>query len=336
MQVSPSLAVADLLHAFVEQELLPGTGVDPAGFWASLESLLKDFQPRNRALLERRDTLQSQIDEWWKARKGQPFDLAAQTDFLTRIGYLLPEPAPFTIGTQNVDPEIARIAGPQLVVPVSNGRYALNAANARWGSLYDALYGTDALEPPTGGKGYDPVRGAKVIAYARGLLDRAAPLAGASHSDAAAYAIINGALSVTLASGAKVALADPSQLAGWRGDASAPSAILLKHNGLHLEIQVDRSHNVGKDDPAGVSDVLMESALTAIQDCEDSVAAVDAEDKTGVYRNWLGLMRGDLAATFEKGGRTETRRLDEDRRYSTPGGGEIVLRGRSLLLVRNV
>ncbi|MCA6312611.1 malate synthase G [Phenylobacterium sp.] len=336
MQVSPSLAVADLLHAFVEQELLPGTGVDPAGFWASLESLLKDFQPRNRALLERRDSLQSQIDAWWRVRKGQPFDLAAQTDFLTRIGYLLPEPAPFTIGTQNVDPEIARIAGPQLVVPVSNGRYALNAANARWGSLYDALYGTDALEPPTGGKGYDPVRGAKVIAYARGLLDRAAPLAGASHSDAAAYAIINGALSVTLASGAKVALADPSQLAGWRGDASAPSAILLKHNGLHLEIQVDRSHNVGKDDPAGVSDVLMESALTAIQDCEDSVAAVDAEDKTGVYRNWLGLMRGDLAATFEKGGRTETRRLDEDRRYSTPGGGEIVLRGRSLLLVRNV
>ncbi|MCA3758509.1 MAG: malate synthase G [Phenylobacterium sp.] len=336
MQVSPSLAVADLLHAFVEQELLPGTGVDPAGFWASLESLLKDFQPRNRALLERRDALQSQIDAWWKDHKGQSFDLAAQTDFLTRIGYLLPEPGPFTIGTQNVDPEIASLAGPQLVVPVSNGRYALNAANARWGSLYDALYGTDALEPPTGGKGYDPVRGGKVIAYARGVLDRAAPLAGASHVDAAAYAIINGALSVTLASGAKVALADPSQLAGWRGEASAPSAILLKHNGLHLEIQVDRSHNVGKDDPAGVSDVLMESALTAIQDCEDSVAAVDAEDKTGVYRNWLGLMRGDLAATFEKGGRTETRRLDEDRRYTAPGGGEVVLRGRSLLLVRNV
>ncbi|MCA3715633.1 malate synthase G, partial [Phenylobacterium sp.] len=336
MQVSPSLAVADLLHAFVEQELLPGTGVDPAGFWASLEGLLKDFQPRNRALLDRRDALQSEIDAWWKDRKGQSFDLAAQTDFLTRIGYLLPEPGPFTIGTQNVDPEIASLAGPQLVVPVSNGRYALNAANARWGSLYDALYGTDALEPPTGGKGYDPVRGGKVIAYARGVLDRAAPLAGASHVDAAAYAIINGALSVTLASGAKVALADPSQLAGWRGEASAPSAILLKHNGLHLEIQVDRSHNVGKDDPAGVSDVLMESALTAIQDCEDSVAAVDAEDKTGVYRNWLGLMRGDLAATFEKGGRTETRRLDEDRRYTAPGGGEVVLRGRSLLLVRNV
>lgn len=336
MQVSSSLAVADLLHAFVEQELLPGTGMDPAGFWASLEGLLKDFQPRNRALLDRRDALQSEIDAWWKDRKGQSFDLAAQTDFLTRIGYLLPEPGPFTIGTQNVDPEIASLAGPQLVVPVSNGRYALNAANARWGSLYDALYGTDALEPPTGGKGYDPVRGGKVIAYARGVLDRTAPLAGASHVDAAAYAIINGALSVTLASGAKVALADPSQLAGWRGEASAPSAILLKHNGLHLEIQVDRSHNVGKDDPAGVSDVLMESALTAIQDCEDSVAAVDAEDKTGVYRNWLGLMRGDLAATFEKGGRTETRRLDEDRRYTAPGGGEVVLRGRSLLLVRNV
>ena len=336
MQVSPSLAVADLLHAFVEQELLPGTGVDPAGFWASLEGLLKDFQPRNRALLDRRDALQSEIDAWWRDRKGQSFDLAAQTDFLTRIGYLLPEPGPFTIGTQNVDPEIASLAGPQLVVPVSNGRYALNAANARWGSLYDALYGTDALEPPTGGKGYDPVRGGKVIAYARGVLDRAAPLAGASHVDAAAYAIINGALSVTLASGAKVDLADPSQLAGWRGDPSAPSAILLKHNGLHLEIQVDRSHTVGKDDPAGVSDVLMESALTAIQDCEDSVAAVDAEDKTGVYRNWLGLMRGDLAATFEKGGRAETRRLDEDRRYTAPGGGEVVLRGRSLLLVRNV
>jgi malate synthase len=336
MQVSPSLAVADLLHAFVETELLPGTGVEPARFWTALEALLKDFQPRNRALLERRDALQLEIDAWWTARKGQPFDLAAQTDFLTRIGYLLPEPAPFTIGTGNVDPEIASIAGPQLVVPVSNGRYALNAANARWGSLYDALYGTDALEPPTGGKGYDPVRGAKVIAYARGVLDRAAPLAGASHADAAGYAIVGDALSVTLTSGGRAALADPSQLAGWRGDASAPGAILLKHNGLHLEIQVDRTHNVGKDDPAGVADVLMESALTAIQDCEDSVAAVDAEDKTGVYRNWLGLMRGDLVAAFEKGGRTETRRLDEDRRYAAPGGGELVLRGRSLLLVRNV
>jgi malate synthase len=336
MKISTSLSVADLLHAFVEQELLPGTGVTPAAFWTALESLLKDFQPRNRALLERRDALQGQIDAWWKDRHGQPFDLAAQTEFLTRIGYLLPEPAPFTLGTGNVDPEIASIAGPQLVVPVSNGRYALNAANARWGSLYDALYGTDALEPPTGGKGYDPVRGAKVIAYARGVLDRATPLAGASHADATAYVILGDALSVTLTSGAKAALADPSHLAGWRGAPEAPSAVLLKHNGLHLEIQVDRTHNIGKDDAAGVADVLMESALTAIQDCEDSVAAVDAEDKTGVYRNWLGLMRGDLTAAFEKGGRTETRRLDEDRRYSAPGGGEMVLRGRSLMLVRNV
>jgi malate synthase len=336
MKVSPSLAVADLLHAFVEQELLPGSGVAPAAFWSTLEGLLKDFQPRNRALLERRDALQTQIDAWWKDRHGQPFDLAAQTEFLTRIGYLLPEPGPFTLGTGNVDPEIASTAGPQLVVPVSNGRYALNAANARWGSLYDALYGTDALEPPTGGKGYDPVRGGKVIAYARGVLDRAAPLVGASHADAAGYAIVGGALSVTLASGAKVALADPSRLAGWRGAPEAPAAVLLKHNGLHLEIQVDRTHNIGRDDAAGVADVLMESALTAIQDCEDSVAAVDAEDKTGVYRNWLGLMRGDLTAAFEKGGRTETRRLEEDRRYSAPGGGEVVLRGRSLMLVRNV
>ncbi len=336
MKVSTSLAVADLLHAFVEQELLPGTTVSPAAFWTALERLLKDFQPRNRALLERRDALQAQIDAWWKDRQGQPFDLAGQTEFLTRIGYLLPEPSPFTISTGNVDPEIASTAGPQLVVPVSNGRYALNAANARWGSLYDALYGTDALEPPTGGKGYDPVRGGKVIAYARGVLDRAAPLAGASHTDATGYAIVGDALSVTLASGAKAALADPSQLAGWRGAPEAPSAVLLKHNGLHLEIQVDRTHNIGKDDAAGVADVLMESALTAIQDCEDSVAAVDAEDKTGVYRNWLGLMRGDLTAAFEKGGRTETRRLDEDRRYSAPGGGETVLRGRSLMLVRNV
>ena len=328
MKVSTSLAVADLLHAFVEQELLPGSGVAPAAFWTALESLLKDFQPRNGALLERRDDLQAQIDAWWKDRQGQPFDLAAQTAFLTRIGYLLPEPRPFTLGTGNIDPEIASIAGPQLVVPVSNGRYALNAANARWGSLYDALYGTDALEPPTGGKGYDPARGAKVIAYARGVLDRAAPLAGASHADAAGYAIVGDALSVTLASGAKAALADPSQLAGWRGAPESPSAVLLKHNGLHLEIQVDRTHNIGKDDAAGVADVLMESALTAIQDCEDSVAAVDAEDKTGVYRNWLGLMRGDLVEKVEKG--------DEDRRYSAPGGGEVVLRGRSLMLVRNV
>jgi malate synthase len=336
MDITSTLSVDDLLHGFVECELLPGTGVEPKAFWASLEAVLADFTPRNAALLARRDELQITIDAWWRERRGKPVDVAEQTAFLRQIGYLLPEPEDFQIGTANVDPEIAKVAGPQLVVPVSNGRYALNAANARWGSLYDALYGTDALEPPTGGKGYDPVRGGKVIAYARALLDRVAPLASGSHADAAGYAVKNGALAVALAGGAETGLADPGQLAGWRGAAEAPDGVLLAHNGLHLEILVDRAHNIGKDDPAGVADVLVEAALTAIQDCEDSVAAVDAEDKTNVYRNWLGLMKGDLAATFAKGGRTETRRLEADRRYAAPAGGELVLRGRSLLLVRNV
>jgi len=335
MNISNSLVVDDLLHAFVEQELLPGTGVGPQAFWSALEAILADFTPQNLGLLRRRDELQEQIDAWWRARRGQPLDVAEETAFLREIGYLLPEPADFKIGTRNVDPEIAKVAGPQLVVPVSNGRYALNAANARWGSLYDALYGADALEPPTGGKGYDPARGAKVIAFARGLLDRVAPLASGSHADATAYAIAGGQLVVSMKEG-KSALAVPAQLAGWRGDAAAPQGVLLKHNGLHLEILIDRGHAIGQDDPAGVADVLVEAALTAIQDCEDSVAAVDAEDKTNVYRNWLGLMRGDLAASFAKGGRTETRRLDEDRRYTAPDGGELSLRGRSLMLVRNV
>jgi len=336
MDISSTLFVDDTLQAFVEQELLAGTGIAPAGFWASLESILADFTPRNAALLTVRDTLQAQIDAWWLERRGKTFDVADETAFLRQIGYLLPEPDPFQIATANVDPEIAILAGPQLVVPVSNGRYALNAANARWGSLYDALYGTDALEPPTGAKGYDPARGAKVIAYARGVLDRAAPLDGGSHADAAAYSIANGALAVRLADGRTVGLATPGQLVGWRGAAEAPGSVLLAHHGLHLEILIDRGHSIGREDPAGVADVLVEAALTAIQDCEDSVAAVDAEDKVGVYRNWLGLMRGDLAASFVKGGRTETRRLDEDRVYSAPGGGEVVLRGRSLMLVRNV
>ena len=336
MDISSTLFVDDTLQAFVEQELLAGTGIAPAGFWASLESILADFTPRNAALLTVRDTLQAQIDAWWLERRGKTFDVADETAFLRQIGYLLPEPDPFQIATANVDPEIAILAGPQLVVPVSNGRYALNAANARWGSLYDALYGTDALEPPTGAKGYDPARGAKVIAYARGVLDRAAPLDGGSHADAAAYSIANGALAVRLADGRTVGLATPGQLVGWRGAAEAPGSVLQAHHGLHLEILIDRGHSIGREDPAGVADVLVEAALTAIQDCEDSVAAVDAEDKVGVYRNWLGLMRGDLAASFVKGGRTETRRLDEDRVYSAPGGGEVVLRGRSLMLVRNV
>ncbi|WP_397422173.1 malate synthase G [Phenylobacterium sp.] len=336
MDISNTLSVDDLLHAFVEQDLLPGTGVAPEAFWAALDAILADFTPKNAALLARRDDLQAQIDTWWRERRGQTVSIAEQTAFLTGIGYLLPEPSPFQIGTENVDPEIARTAGPQLVVPVSNGRFALNAANARWGSLYDALYGTDALEPPTGGKGYDPVRGAKVIAFARGLLDRVAPLSNGSHADAVEYRVNNGALSVRLSSDREATLASLAQFVGWRGAADAPEGVLLAHNSLHLEIQIDRTHNIGKDDAAGVSDVLVEAALTAIQDCEDSVAAVDAEDKVGVYRNWLGLMRGDLSASFVKGGQTETRRLDPDRVYRTAGGADLTLKGRSLMLVRNV
>ena len=336
MEISPNLSVDDLLHAFVEGELLPGTEVSPAAFWSALEAILADFTPRNAALLARRDALQDEIDAWWRARRGKPLDVAEETAFLRQIGYLLPEPAPFRITTENVDPEIARLAGPQLVVPVSNGRFALNAANARWGSLYDALYGTDALEPPTGTKGYDPVRGGKVIAYARKLLDEVAPLGTGSHAEATGYAIVDDALLVSLGGGRQSNLANPDQLAGWRGGTTSPNAVLLRHNDLHLEIQIDREHSIGKDDAAGVFDVLVEAALTAIQDCEDSVAAVDAEDKANVYRNWLGLMRGDLSASFAKGGRTETRRLDEDRRYATANGGKTTLRGRSLMLVRNV
>jgi malate synthase len=335
VDISTALVVDDLLHAFVEQELLPGTGIVPAAFWASLEAILADFTPRNRALLAHRDALQAQIDAWWIERRGKTFDVAEETAFLRQIGYLQPEPDAFEITTAGVDPEIARLAGPQLVVPVSNGRYALNAANARWGSLYDALYGTDALEPPTGTRGYDPARGAKVIAFARGFLDKVTPLAAGSHADAAAYGVAGGVLVVALKDGASAGLADPAQLIGWRGEADAPTAVLLRHHGLHLEIVIDKAHAIGRDDPAGVADVLVEAALTAIQDCEDSVAAVDAEDKTAVYRNWLGLMRGHLTATFVKGGQTETRRLDDDRRYVS-AAGEVVLRGRSLMLVRHV
>ena len=336
MDISSAVSVDDLLHAFVEDELLPGTGIGPQAFWLALEAVLADFTPRNADLLARRDELQTQIDAYWRERRGKPVDVAEETAFLREIGYLLPEPAAFKIGTRGVDPEIAKLAGPQLVVPVSNGRYALNAANARWGSLYDALYGTDALEPPTGTKGYDAARGGKVIAYARALLDRVAPLSNGSHVDAMGYHVMGQDLIVGLPDGRSSRLADAAQFAGWRGAFDAPEGVLLKHNGLHIEIVIDRSHPIGKDDPAGVADLVLESALTTIQDCEDSVAAVDAEDKTQVYRNWLGLMRGDLEASFPKGGRTETRRLEEDRVYTTPAGGELTLKGRSLLLVRNV
>ena len=336
MDITSSLSVDDILVAFVQGELLPGTGIAPQAFWSALESILADFTPRNATLLARRDELQFLIDAWWRERQGKAFDVAQETAFLRKIGYLLPEPPPFEISTKGVDPEIAKLAGPQLVVPVSNGRFALNAANARWGSLYDALYGTDALAPPTGGSGYDPARGVQVIAYARGFLDRAAPLSTGSHAGVNGYSLSSGALVVGLIGGGSTGLASPAQLVGWQGSPDAPSAVLLQHNSLHLEIQIDRTHNIGRSDPAGVADVLVEAALTTIQDCEDSVAAVDAEDKAGVYRNWLGLMRGDLTASFAKSGRTETRSLADDRQYAAASGGTLTLPGRSLMLVRNV
>jgi malate synthase len=334
------LGVAKTLREFLETEALPGTGVEPKRFWSSLEAILREWAPRNAELLAKRDTLQAQIDAWHRANPARPLDAAAYRTFLEEIGYKLPEPADFAVGTTDVDPEIATTAGPQLVVPVSNARYALNAANARWGSLYDALYGTDAIPEGDGaerGKGYNPARGAKVIAFARGVLDKAVPLAGgALHADSTGYALEGGALSVTLKDGRKVGLARPGQCVGFQGEPWAPTAILLVNHGLHIELHIDRTHPIGRSDPAGVSDLVMEAALTTIMDCEDSVAAVDAEDKVAVYRNWLGLMRGDLTAELEKGGRTVTRRLNGDRVWKTPAGGAVTLPGRSLMLVRNV
>ena len=333
------LQVDPALHQFIEQEALPGTGIEPAAFWESLETLLADFTPRNRALLARRDDLQAQIDAWHRQNKAGPFDPAAYQAFLKEIGYLLPEGEPFRIETDDVDPEISRIAGPQLVVPVNNPRYALNAANARWGSLYDALYGTDVI-PETDGAdrsaGYNPVRGAKVIARARRFLDEAAPLVSGSHANAAAYAVRNERLVVTLTGGSESGLADPDVFAGFRGDPARPNAVLLRHHGLHAEIVINRDHPVGKDDPAGVADVVLESAVTVIMDCEDSVAAVDGEDKADVYRQWLGLNKGDLTASVAKGDRVIQRTLNPDRTYTKPAGGTLTLPGRSLMLVRNV
>ncbi len=333
------LKIARILHDFIENEAIPGTGVDPARFWQGLADLVRDLGPRNAALLRRRDELQAQIDAWHRANRGQPFDQRGYEAFLREIGYLQPEPPDFVIGTANVDPEIAVIAGPQLVVPVTNARYALNAANARWGSLYDALYGTDAIAEDDGaerGSGYNKRRGARVIARARQFLDQAAPLADGSHAEASAYALAEGRLVVTRADGTRTGLATPDQLAGYRGTQAAPGAILLRHNGLHIELVIDRTHPIGKDDPAGIADVILEAAITTIQDCEDSVATVDAEDKVSAYRNWLGLMRGSLEDTFEKGGRMMTRRLAPDREWTGPDGGRHVLPGRSLMLVRNV
>ncbi|MBK3775138.1 malate synthase G [Azospirillum brasilense] len=333
------LQVATELHRFIENEALPGTGVTPEQFWSGLDAILHDLAPRNRALLAKRDQLQAQIDEWYRGRRGQPLDRAAHTEFLKEIGYLLPEGPDFAVTTENVDPEISTTAGPQLVVPVMNARYALNAANARWGSLYDALYGTDAIPDTDGAErtaGYNPKRGEKVIAFARDVLDRAAPLSDGSHADAAGYTVDNGRLVVALKDGRSTGLAEPERLVGYTGEPSAPTAILLADNGLHMEIRIDRSHPIGKTDAAGVADLVLESALTTIQDCEDSVAAVDAEDKVLAYRNWLGLMTGSLTASFPKGSGTVERRLNPDRSYISRNGETITLPGRSLMLIRNV
>jgi len=310
------LQVADVLAAFIEDRALPGTGVSADDFWQGVADLYARFTPENRSLLAQRDALQRQIDAWHQGQGGKPIDLAAYQAFLREIDYLVPEPAPFTIGSRNVDAEVAALAGPQLVVPILNARFLLNAANARWGSLYDALYGTDAIPGTATGRGYDPSRGGEVIAWAKDFLDRAVPLAAGKWSDWA---------------GGDIALADPAQLVGRSGD-----NLLFRHNGLHIEVVIDRGHPIGRDDPAGIADVLLESALTTICDLEDSVAAVDAEDKVAAYSNWLGLMKGDLEETFEKGGAILTRKLEGDRSYTGSDGSTFTLPGRSLLFVRNV
>ncbi|MDN3446424.1 malate synthase G [Psychrobacter sp. APC 3281] len=335
-----SLAIDQQLYDFIENEVLPKVGVDSDDYWSGFEKVIKEFTPRNKALLETRDKIQAQIDQWHldnPAKDGE-IDYPAYKTFLQEIGYLLPEGEAFTVDTKNVDDEIAHIAGPQLVVPVRNARYALNATNARWGSLYDALYGTDVISSDNGqeaGGSYNPTRGAAVVAYAKAFLDEHFTLASGSYNDVTGFKVVDDKLEVVQGD-SSTELKDTAKFVGFVGDAEAPTGVLLKNNGLHAEIQIDSNHPVGKDDPANIKDVLLESAMTAIQDCEDSVAAVDAEEKVEVYRNWLGLMNSDLQETFEKGGKTRTRKQNPDREYNTPDGGKLILPGRSLLLIRNV
>ncbi len=330
------LSVDKELRRFIDDEVIPNSGLTADDFWKGFAKLATDLAPRNRELLAERDRLQGLIDQWHLQRRGKDIDAGAYEAFLREIGYLIPEGPDFKISNANVDPEISDVAGPQLVVPVMNTRFALNAANARWGSLYDAMYGTDVLGPPPTTKGYDAARGAKVIMRGREVLDKILPLAGASHADVVSYSVTGSALTATLANETTVGLVDANAFRGYSGTAAAPSAILLRQNGLHLELVIDRSHVIGKADAAGVADIVVEAALTTIMDCEDSVAAVDAADKVVVYRNWLGLMQGTLTAAFDKGGKRVDRALVTDRSYTGADGKPLVLPGRSLMLIRNV
>ena len=334
-----SLQVADVLHQFINTQVLPGTGVESAAFWQGFDALVRDLAPKNAALLAERDRLQKELDTWHQAHPGPIADMAAYQQFLTQIGYMVQPPQGVQATTENVDAELATMAGPQLVVPILNARYALNAANARWGSLYDALYGTDVIDEANGaekGKGYNPVRGAKVIEFARNFLDQAAPLATGSHKDATGYRVEGGKLLVSLKDGSTTGLQDADKFVGFQGDAAAPSSVLLKNNGLHIDIVINKATPIGASDAAGVADVVVEAAVSTILDLEDSVAAVDAEDKVLGYSNWLGILKGTLTESFDKGGKTVTRGLNGDREYTGANGQPLKLHGRSLMFVRNV